>query len=242
MLTVLTLLKLKPSPNGEKHGERAFWQEFGLRYLGNWLNAVARFVPQPHQVRVMTDHDGLLQTQVDDDGVEYVPLGRIVDAPGFWAKLEAFRYAPGGKCLYLDLDNVINGPLDELCALEPDPLIMLDDRRVPGLPNGSAILFDAERCRWLWKYYTDDPETCHASYVARGDDYSNAYDQAFIAKNVAHWHGPPETFQELLPKGYILNARSELPNAPDWRTARLVFGGGAEGKPHLSNHPAFSLR
>lgn len=244
MLTVITLLKVKPSPNGHLHGERAFWREWGERYLEKWLESVAYFVPYPHRVVVMTDDQRLPTWPFD---VNFAALDAAVDAPGFWAKLNMFRpEVSSGKCLYLDLDNVINGDLSELCALTPDPLIMLDDRRVSGLPNGSAILFDAERCCLLWEDYAAAPRTFENWYVANGDDYSLAYDQAYIA---GHVHadamrlgvGALRFFQDLLPPSYILNARSELPNAPDWRTARLIFGCGTT-KPHTSTHPGFALR
>lgn len=247
MLTVITLLKVKPSPNGEKHGERPFWREHARRYLDAWLTNVRKWIPDPKRSVVMTDVPTLIVPEDAIPGdlefaVEAVPLDEHVDAPGFWAKLNMFRPEVSfGKCLYLDLDNVINGPLDELCSLEPDPLIMLDDRHVPGLPNGSTILFDADRCRHLWENYAKAPREHEEIFVVRGNDYQHAYDQAYIAANanVPHW---PRHFQDLLPDGYILNALSELPNAPDWRTARLIFGCGAKAKPHLSNHPAFSLR
>jgi hypothetical protein len=241
MLTVLTLLKVKPSPNGEQHGERAFWREFGPQYLNVWLANARKYIPQPHQIVVMTDSPKLVSV---GNGIGVALLDSTIDAPGFWAKLNMFRVGHG-KCLYLDLDNVVCGPLDELCALEPDPLIMLDDKRVPRLPNGSAILFDAERCRHLWEYYAKTPWGYHSAYVAHGDDYSTAYDQAYIARNyVLDVNAPntptPPLFQDLLPRDYCLNAVSELPHAEDWRDSRLIFGGGAKGKPHLMRHPAIT--
>jgi hypothetical protein len=244
MLTVLTLLKVKPSPNGEQHGERAFWREEGARYLDAWLAGVRKYVPQPHQVVVMIDDRATAAPYMGGPHImTFCMLDEAVDAPGFWAKLEMFKHGDG-KCLYLDLDNVITGPLDELCALEPDPLIMLDDKRVPRLPNGSAILFDAERCREIWADYTREPRWFHHWFVARGDDYSLAYDQAYIAQMVRDQLQPGvdvPLFQDLLPRDYCLNAYSELPQAENWQDSRLIFGCGA-AKPHTSTHPAFALR
>ena len=238
MLTVLTLLKVKPSPNGQLHGERPFWREFGDQYLAAWMANVRKYVPAPHQVVVMTDAQDLVHTTAPDAWV--APLDSTTNAPGFWAKLEMFRHGHG-KCLYLDLDNVITGPLDELCALEPDPLIMLDDRRVPRLPNGSAILFDASRCRHIWTEYTASKWWVESYFVPHGDDYSNAYDQAFIARSHTGWASPTPLFQDLLPPNYCLNAYSELPGAENWQDSRLIFGCGS-AKPHTSTHPAFALR
>jgi hypothetical protein len=236
MLTVLTLLKMQSSPNGERHGERPFWRKMGEAYLDRWLASVVKYVPDPKRIVVMTD--GVSLRGWPEAGAAL--LDKVVDAPGFWAKLEMFKHGEG-KCLYMDLDNVINGPLDELCALEPDPLIMLDDRRVPGLPNGSLVLFDADRCREIWRDYTYAPRGIETSFVADGEDYSRAYDQAFIADRIeAKTENVPPFFQDLLPANYILNARSELPNASDWKSARVIFGCGST-KPHTSTHPAFAL-
>ena len=55
MLTVLTLLKLKPSPDGARHGERAFWREWGQAYLDKWISSVLRYVPGWKRIIVMTD-------------------------------------------------------------------------------------------------------------------------------------------------------------------------------------------
>ena len=243
MLTVLTLLKLKPSPDGARHGERAFWREWGQAYLDKWISSVLRYVPGWKRIIVMTDAPEqivLRYTTPSEATFRVAILDSTIGAPGFWAKLEMFRHGVG-KSLYLDLDNVIRGPLDELCALTPDPLIMLDDRRVPGLPNGSMILFDADRCRGIWEHYTKRPRQYERDFRPVGADFGRAYDQAFIAEYLDESGHEVSFFQSLLPPSYILNARSELPNVTDLAATRVLFGGGAEGKPHLSPHPAFSL-
>jgi hypothetical protein len=240
MITVLTLLKTKPSPNGELHGERPFWREFGPQYLAVWLRNVRRFVPEPKRIVVMTDTIEDVAMLSLNHGFDVVLLDAKVDAPGFWAKLEMFKHGQG-KTLYCDLDNIIAGPIDELCALTPDPLIMLDDRRVPGLPNGSMVLFDADKCRGIWADYSRDPRKFENWHTAQGDDYSRAYDQAYIAEWVESEYGFGVTlFQPLLPSGYILNARTEL-DTEAWKQARVLFGCGST-KPHTSKHPGFALK
>ena len=237
MLTVLTLLKLKPSPNGAQHGERQFWREMGSVYLEAWLAGVARHVPKPHRVRVMTD-----SPEIVPRGVSTVALDTDVDAPGWWAKNNAFRaVVSAGRCLYMDLDTVLAGDLTALCALTPDPLVMLDDRHVPRLPNGSVMLFDAERCRGLWDDYARAPRTFERFHVPDGDDYSHAFDQSYVAEWLAGMGHSVPFFQDFLPVGYCLNAFSELPRTDDWRSARLIFGcgGSKEGKMHTASHQVF---
>lgn len=239
MLTVLTLLKMHPSPNGEQHGERPFWREFGPRYLDAWLAAVDRYVPRPHRVIVMTD-----EPQPAPWPVHMAPLDPVVDAPGFWAKMMAFRRGMSScLTLYLDLDNVVSGDLSKLCALRPDPMIMLDDRRVPRLPNGSAMLFDPERCNFLWDAYAANPREIEDEFAGpRGNDYTRAYDQAFVAESLRATGHQITFFQDMLPPGYILNAASELDGTERWRNAHMVYGSGGhkEGKPHTSSHRFFA--
>lgn len=67
---------------------------------------VARHLRQPHAFRCLSDR---LIPGVDC----VVPEDRW---PGWWAKLLAFRYARAGLHLYLDLDSVVVGPLEELLS------------------------------------------------------------------------------------------------------------------------------
>jgi hypothetical protein len=164
MITVLTLLKLKPSPERRAARRAAVLARVRRAVPRRVADERRRYVPQPQTDR--RDDGHAVACGSGRTGIGVASLDSTVDAPGFWAKLNMFRHGDG-KTLYCDLDNVINGPIDELCALEPDPLIMLDDRRVPGLPNGSVILFDAERCRFIWDALRLNRARCEREYVAR---------------------------------------------------------------------------
>lgn len=232
MLTVVTLLQMKPSPRDIEHGARSFWAAYGLSYLRAWIGRVQRYVPNPRIV-VMTDAPEL----VASCGAVPVRLDPVIDAPGCWAKLNLFRPEVSiGTTLYLDLDTVITGDLSELCALTPEPILMLDDGGTPGLPNGSVLLFTAESCRPLWNLYTWYPEHVHRYYVPRGDDLSYASTDGYIAR----WLGERPFLQDVLPSGYILNNRSEA-RALDWPRAHLFFGGEAEPMLHVPTHRDYAL-
>lgn len=237
VLTVIGLLKTK-NLNDSENGERSWWAALGEQYLHAWISGVRKFVPEPKRIVVMTDSPSLVPAEID-----CVPL--LTDAPAYWSKLQMFaEEVSSGRCLYIDLDNVLCGPLDELCALSlwpvvPSPLVMLDDRNVPKLPNGSVILFNAEECRDLWTVYQRDRERIEREYVRRGEDYSRAYDQAYIAD----WH--KATYGDSVPffqnriylPDYCLNMRAELPKAEDWSGVRLLYGCGQAAKPHRVQHP-----
>lgn len=65
---------------------------------------VERNLQQPYQFRCLSDR------QIDD--VDCVIPAVIW--PGWWSKLLLFRHAREGRHLYLDLDVVVTGPLDDL--------------------------------------------------------------------------------------------------------------------------------
>ena len=65
------------------------------------------------------------------------------------------------------LNSGTNRQATRLNAL--DPLIMLDDRRVPGLPNGSMILLDAERCGGIGSNTTETLRSEERLYRSSAD-------------------------------------------------------------------------
>jgi hypothetical protein len=216
VLTVLCYYR-EPRQGNEPQGERSFWRwaDQGERYVRRMLEAIRK---QP------------LVT-----GLTMLPPN---DEPGWWGKLQMFNPAvTEGRCLYLDLDNVIGGPLDALLALRPDPLIMADDRMFPGTPNGSVMLFDADRLRFLWDEFTANPAAIRAEFSE--SHWPMASDQAFIADRVRKAGYQIPFFQDLLPPGYLLMSQAELERGADWSQTRLVCGQSLP-KPHQSAHPYYA--
>ena len=227
MTTVILLLKLR-TKGRQLQGEAPFWQQHGPTYLERMVRNVRRHLPADTHIVCMTDTPSAVPL-----GVEIAPL--IGDHPGWWQKLQMFsERVSHGRCLYLDLDNVIAGPIHELLALRPDPLIMMDDRWVPGLPNASTMLFEAERLRYVWERYAADPIAAQQRFTEQ--HWPHASDQGFITATVLEREGRyMPYFQDLLPDGYALNARVELEAGRDWSHTRLVFGCYVP-KPHDSSH------
>lgn len=230
-LTVILLLKLRTKRRALQ-GEAGFWQEWGPRYLERMVRNVRRHLPADTRIVCMTD-----QPDVVPAGVDVAELAG--DQPGWWAKLNAFRRDVScGRCLYLDLDNVIAGPIPELLALTPDPMIMMDDRQMPGMPNASTMLFFAERVRYLWDVYAADPAAAETRYDER--NWPHASDQAYTTATLLEREGRyMPYFQDVVGDGYCLNSRVELEAGAPWEQARLVFG-CYEPKPHTSRHPFYA--
>lgn len=228
-LTVILLLKTPKAR--ELQGEASFWLGMGPVYLGRMVRNVRRFLPADTRVVVMTD-----RPDVVPEGCDTYPLTE--DHPGWWSKMLMYRRDVScGRCLYLDLDNLVCGPMPELLRLTPDPMIVPDDRQMPGMPAGGAQLFFAERVRYLWDVYAADPMKWQQLY--HESRWPHASDQAFIAAQLLEREGRyMPFFQDLLGDGYVLNSRVELEAGAPWQKCRLVVG-CYEPKPHQSTHPLY---
>lgn len=80
------------------------------------------------------DHRFVCLSDVPVD-CERIPLG--LGLPGWWSKLELFQLT--GKVIYLDLDTVINGPLQDLADIDT-PFSMLDDLNGHGINKTSGVM------------------------------------------------------------------------------------------------------
>jgi len=92
----------------------------GRRYSAEWVQRlkamVARNLRQPHRFVCFSDLDRI-------DGVEVFPLR--YDWPGWWSKIELFRWSNAdSRMLYLDLDVLATGPLDEIVSF-PAPMALM---------------------------------------------------------------------------------------------------------------------
>ena len=76
--------------------------DFTPEYVYRLKEGVDKHLEQPHYFYCYTDHPEL----ENERGVIYLQDGW----PGWWSKFEMYRMEP--PFLYLDLDTVINGPLD----------------------------------------------------------------------------------------------------------------------------------
>lgn len=76
--------------------------------------------------------------------------------PGWWSKIELFR--PGlfqGRVLYLDLDTVICGPLDEL--IDTEGVVMLRDFNL-GTPASAVMAWDAGAMDHVYEAFRECPD------------------------------------------------------------------------------------
>jgi hypothetical protein len=113
---------------------------------------------------------------------------------GWWSKIELFR--PGlfdGPVLFLDLDTFVNKPIDLLCDVEGD-FIMLRDFGKPDVPASGVMRFEG------------DYSAIYSDFLRRGDDAMQNFgrsgcigDQAFISRIVKD----PVFWQDVTPDGFF---------------------------------------
>ena len=160
MINVVCLLR-----QGGKVGYDAGW-------VAKLQRGVQRNLTLPHRFVCFSDCD------VPCERIELLPIDQ-----GFWSKLQLFR--PGvlsGPTLFLDLDTVICGNLDEVIArLQHQQFVMWieADRNI----HSSALMYWNGDHSHLWDLYQSQPLLHWQSLYSRPPLYG---DQAVISEHVAH--------------------------------------------------------
>jgi hypothetical protein len=161
VINVICLLR-----RGGKVGYDSAWVEKLQR-------GVARNLSVPHRFICFSDCD--------------VPCERIplLDGDhGFWSKMQLFRpnILPPGANLYIDLDTVICGNLDDIYySIHSQPFVMWieADKNI----HSSAFMFWQHDCSHLWNLYQSHPLSYWESLYGVPPLYG---DQAIISENTAH--------------------------------------------------------
>ena len=153
--------------------------KWGRRYGADFVNrlrsAVARNLPRPHRFVCFTD-DG----QGIAPGVAVFPIPEI-DLPADakvtgWRKLCLFRddLPVSGPCLFLDLDIVVTGRLDEFFTFgKPDEIPIIHNwvswnktifRPAPPIGNSSVFRFQANQCQFVWDQFHREKDWALANF------------------------------------------------------------------------------
>jgi hypothetical protein len=118
----------------------------GVEYVAKLRAMVRRHLEAPHQFVVFTES---MARHALQEGMVVAPL--LPGFKGWWNKLQLFR--PGlfkGRVLYLDLDTVITGSLDEL-VLHKGGVNLLDWGWKEEVTAGGMLLWDAGEHAGVWE-------------------------------------------------------------------------------------------
>lgn len=140
-------------------------------YDASWVeklrNGVSRNMKRPHKFVCLSDVDV---------PCEQIPL--MHNWPGWWSKIELFR--PGvidTDTLYLDLDTVVTGDLDDIARIESD-FAMLQNFNNPSMV-GSGVMWFGSVPHKVYEKFVRQPEA-YIEHYKRNRNGSYVGDQAFI--------------------------------------------------------------
>lgn len=141
---------------------------YGPDYVNRLMRALMRNVKRPTKLVCYTDDASGL-----DPAIEVLPL-LDVDMPEpyrsrGWKKLTVWKKDyPGvsGDVLFLDLDIVITGPMDDFWDYMPGELCIMENytQRGSGVGNSSVFRFTVGANANIWDRFAADPMTIVAAY------------------------------------------------------------------------------
>jgi hypothetical protein len=193
--------------------------KWGDLYSAEYVNILADMV-----LRNLSDNIPLKFICFTDDpqGIDAdIDIRELPDGlSGWWNKLYLFKdglFPEGDRILYLDLDTVITGSLDDIIQYKGTFAILRDFYRPEGLQS-SVMAWEAGRLTELWSEY----ERKGFPHIAGGD-------QAWIEMCFEDWDFCPDIWQEKFPgffNSYKVTCKKIFPKS----TKLVVFHG--EPRPH----------
>lgn len=161
---------------------------------------------------------------------ERIPLEN--DWPGWWSKIELFRVGViTERTVYLDLDTVITGPIDDLFHI-PSAFAMLENFSNPGMVGSGVMWFNGKAPPNLYEKFARQPDAYIAHYQRNAGKENGSYlgDQAYIWDTIGR---DVPRIQDFFPgiHSYKRTCRSGLP-----KDARIVVFPG-NPKPTELNDP-----
>lgn len=135
------------------------WVQGHVPYSSEYVTRLAamarRFIRRDFRFVCLTDRPWLLPAHIDT-----IPIVKPPRVYGWWSKLELFNpaHAFSGRVLYLDLDTLIVGPLDDIIDFPPDLALAphagqfngKDGKAVVKRFNSSVMVWTAGTCADLF--------------------------------------------------------------------------------------------
>jgi len=166
-ITIACVLRT-PGKNKNPNKQKVYGNDDVVRLK----KGVDNFLKMPHDFVCLTDRD-----DVETNTIKLI--GEPTETPGWWAKLELFRPKLFKRpVLYIDLDMIICGDLDEMVRkFKGNPFMLLGNSRRSGF--GSGIIYFEGKHNDLWGKYIADPKYYQRKYSKK----SRYGDQAFLEDN-----------------------------------------------------------
>lgn len=126
--------------------------KYPLFYVERLFASVSRHMTVGHDFCLITDDMASIPR------VSGILAMRHTDQPGYWAKLEMFRpdWRWKSPLLYIDLDNVVVGSLDDLAECGGD-LVGIRDWNLSDMMNSGVMRIKPGIAPEIWAEYGGDP-------------------------------------------------------------------------------------
>ena len=186
-------------------------------YVRRLVEGVAASTTRPHRFVCLTDSP-------EDLPCETIPL--TDNLPGYWSKLELFKPHLPGRVVYLDLDTIITGNIDQLLDYVGDVAMLHDETHANRMPAdwrewGSGVM--AWNAPLQFVYPLAD-EVQQIRTLPRGGD------QLFIADRLRQARQPIDKIQDVVSvASYRLRCQYGVP-----ADTRIVYFHG-HPRPHEIN-------
>jgi len=147
---------------------------YGPEYVNRLAAAVRRHTRCELGIVCFTDDPTGIDRNVEIFPIPEIDLPPAPSVTG-WRKLCLFRtdLPIEGDCLFLDLDIVITGPLDDFFTYEPDRIPIIHNwlaahktwfRKRPETGNSSVFRFRANQCGFIWDQFHNEKDWALANF------------------------------------------------------------------------------
>jgi hypothetical protein len=136
---------------------------YGVDYVNRLWSMIQRNTRRPTRLVCYTDDISGVDPDVTTAPLPPITIPPAYVARGMWRKLSIWQYPLGdlaGDILFLDLDLVITGPLDDFFDFAPGAYVAIDNWTQPGarVGNTSVFRFRAGAHAHIYDDFNRDPE------------------------------------------------------------------------------------
>lgn len=141
---------------------------YGPQYVNRLWGAIKRQTQNPSRLVCLTDDASGIDGDIDCHPIPEINLPQhLINLP--WRKLAVWKYPLAGlegDVLFLDLDLVVTGNLDQMFSYEPGRLCVIENwtQKGQGIGNTSAFRFPAGKFTHIFDDLQSNPEKILSKY------------------------------------------------------------------------------
>lgn len=169
--------------------------KWGTRYGAEFVNrlhsTIKRQTSRPTRLVCFTDDETGIDEEVQCEPIPHINLPEKLRSPP-WRKLAIWTSPLAdleGDALFLDLDLVITGNLDEMFDYEPGKFVAIENWTQPGqnIANTSVFRFPVGKHTHIYDNFHADPQPIIDKYVIEQVYISREIDQSQFAFWPSEW-------------------------------------------------------